>query len=44
VLKGHTDAIWDVALHPTLSLVLTASADESIKLWDFGASSTRTLL
>lgn len=43
VLKGHTDAIWDVALHPTLSLVLTASADESIKLWDFGASKGQEL-
>jgi WD40 repeat protein len=40
VLRGHKDAIWDVALHPTISLVLTASADETIKLWDFGANGT----
>lgn len=37
VLKGHTDAIWDVAFHPKQSLVLTASADETVKLWDFEA-------
>jgi len=40
VLKGHTDAIWDVAFHPKQSLVLTASADETVKLWDFEAKGT----
>jgi len=34
-LEGHTDAIWCLALHPHLPQVLSASADDSIRLWDY---------
>lgn len=34
-LVGHTDAIWSLALHPHLPQVLSASADDSVRLWDY---------
>lgn len=34
-LVGHTDAIWSLALHPHLSHVLSASADDTVRLWDY---------
>lgn len=37
-LKGHTDAIQDVAFDTTGKLLVSCSADMSIKLWDFQQS------
>lgn len=34
-LEGHTDAIWSLALHPHLPHVLSASSDDTIRLWDY---------
>jgi striatin 1/3/4 len=31
--EGHTDAIWDVALHPLRPVLATASADGTVKVW-----------
>ena len=41
-LEGHTDAVWDLAVHPFQSLVLSASADATIRLWNIeeGSSSS----
>lgn len=32
-LAGHTDAVWDLAMHPSLSLLLSCSADGTCRLW-----------
>jgi striatin 1/3/4 len=32
--EGHTDAIWDVSLHPLRPLLATASADGTVKIWN----------
>lgn len=37
VFKGHTDCIWELALHPHLNLLASASADATVRLWDFGS-------
>jgi striatin 1/3/4 len=39
---GHSDAIWDVKAHPTAPLLLSASADGSLKLWDIQKSVLRS--
>ena len=35
-LKGHEAAVWAVALMPTQGLMLTGSADKTIKIWRAG--------
>lgn len=32
-LTGHSDRVWSTALHPTLPLVATASADKTVRLF-----------
>ena len=32
---GHRDPITALALHPTFSLIASASEDSTVKLWDF---------
>ena len=42
-LVGHSDAVWDVKAHATMPLLLSASADGTLKLWDvtnFGLTTT----
>jgi len=34
-LKGHTDAVWDLAVHRDRNLLATCSSDGSCKLWDW---------
>jgi striatin 1/3/4 len=34
VLQGHTDAIWDLAVHPKTSLILSCAADGTVRLWN----------
>jgi platelet-activating factor acetylhydrolase IB subunit alpha len=34
-LEGHRGKIWKLAMHPTYSLVATASDDASIKIWEY---------
>lgn len=34
-LKGHTDAVQDVAFDPTGKYLASCSADMQVKLWDF---------
>lgn len=33
-LVGHSDAVWDIQPHRVASLLISASADGSMKLWD----------
>ena len=33
-LKGHTDAIWDLAVHPTSGLLLSCASDGTCRLWN----------
>jgi len=33
IYKEHTDAVWDLAYHPSKPLLLSASADCTVKLW-----------
>jgi platelet-activating factor acetylhydrolase IB subunit alpha len=35
VLNGHRQRITKIALHPTYSLLASASEDATIRLWDF---------
>ncbi|XP_063699041.1 striatin-3-like [Culicoides brevitarsis] len=32
-LESHTDAIWSLSVHHTKEVVVSASADETVKLW-----------
>ena len=34
VLQGHSDAIWDLAVHHKSGLLLSCSADGSVRLWN----------
>lgn len=36
VLKGHTAAVWAVAILPEQGLMLSGSADKTIRLWKAG--------
>jgi striatin 1/3/4 len=38
-LIGHSDAVWEVKPHMHLPIVLSCSADGSLKLWDVNSSS-----
>lgn len=31
---GHTDIVWDVLAHPVESVIVSCSADSTIKIWD----------
>eukprot|EP00047_Mylnosiga_fluctuans_P012823 m.27969 g.27969 ORF g.27969 m.27969 type:complete len:622 (+) comp4482_c0_seq1:47-1912(+) len=33
-LSGHTDVVWSLVAHPSASLLLSASADGTCRLWD----------
>ena len=33
-LTGHTDAVWDLAMHPSMGLLLSCSADGTCRLWN----------
>ena len=33
ILKEHRDAVWDLSYHATKPLLLSASADRTVKLW-----------
>ena len=37
-LKGHTDAIWDLAIHPTSGLLLSCASDGTCRLWNHQAT------
>lgn len=39
---GHTDAVWDVALQQSSPLVVTASADGSVRVWKSDEASPLT--
>jgi striatin 1/3/4 len=43
ILTGHTDAVWSLSLHPNQVNLLSASADCSIKLWDYTKSNPMLL-
>lgn len=36
LLQGHTAAVWAVAILPEQGLMLSGSADKTIKLWKAG--------
>lgn len=36
--KGHSDAVVDLAFHPTENRLASASADKSVHLWTFGSN------
>ena len=38
---GHTDAVWDLALHPTTGYILSCSADGSCRLWNHRQTSAQ---
>ena len=37
-LKGHTDAVWDFAIHPTSGLLLSCASDCTCCLWNHQVS------
>jgi WD40 repeat protein len=39
-LQGHTDNIWSLDCHPQLPMLVSASADGSIGLWQAEAESS----
>ncbi|KAJ3275906.1 hypothetical protein HDV01_006772 [Terramyces sp. JEL0728] len=38
-LVGHSDAVWQIKPHPAAPLLISASADGSLKLWDINSES-----
>jgi COMPASS component SWD3 len=34
-VEGHTDRVYSVDFHPSDNLLISASADFSVKLWSF---------
>jgi len=43
VIKGHSDAIWDLSYHRHRSLLLSASSDATVKLWNIENGTTSLL-
>jgi platelet-activating factor acetylhydrolase IB subunit alpha len=39
MLKGHRDAVTAVRFHPEFDLVISASEDATLRLWDFESGS-----
>ena len=39
-LTGHSDAIWSLSLHEQSHLLLSASADETVMVWDYESASS----
>lgn len=33
-MTDHTDAVWDLAMHPSLPILLSASSDGTVRMWD----------
>lgn len=44
VLQGHSDAIWDMAVHPKTGLILSCSADGTVRLWNHTLTSPQVKL
>ncbi len=44
VLQGHSDAIWDLAIHPTTGLLLSCAADGTCRLWNHQLTSPQIKL
>jgi WD40 repeat protein len=44
VLRGHTNAVWGLALSPDGQTAVTGSFDKTIKLWDVSAGKERFTL
>jgi len=42
-LRGHSDVIWSLSLNETNHTLLSASADDTVMLWDYEASSDNLL-
>ena len=38
ILKGHTDAVWDLVVHRDRDLLATCSSDGTCKIWNWKAS------
>ena len=38
LLKGHTDAVWDLVVHRDRDLLATSSADGTCKIWNWRSS------
>eukprot|EP01090_Pellita_catalonica_P019483 TRINITY_DN665_c0_g1_i2.p1 TRINITY_DN665_c0_g1~~TRINITY_DN665_c0_g1_i2.p1 ORF type:complete len:613 (-),score=100.28 TRINITY_DN665_c0_g1_i2:50-1888(-) len=43
VLMGHSESIWDLSLHSRSPMLLSSSADASVRLWNFQKSDTTSL-
>ena len=43
-LKGHTDAIWDLAIHPTSGVLLSCASDGTCRLWNHKATNPQLKL
>ena len=44
VFAGHTDAVWSLSAHPSAPVVLSASADRTVKVWAVaGGEAAQTL-
>ena len=44
VLQGHSDAIWDLAVHSKLGLLLSCAADGTCRLWNHTQTSPQVKL
>ena len=44
VLQGHTDAIWDLAVHAKTGLLLSCAADGTCRLWNHTLTSPQIKL
>ena len=43
VLIGHTDAVWELVVHSSTGLVLSAAADGTCRLWDHHQTSPQVM-